>query len=214
MNISFKEEPLNAQKTEMEEPVEVDRENERAIQVYSAYLPDPVRRERMKQSLAQLPRYRWSLANERNAALDELEAAKAAHELGLKKQARLHLEQAEDKFLFDASNKAVAVAKRAGLDLRPLAKLGKEPAGKFEIRGARMRGQDVRWRFSGIEEFERAVPARILRDAKALRDAGFAWQDCFVGEPYVVVRIVAPAALTDPVLAVAVGRWLLEVGRW
>lgn len=202
---------MNAQRNDFGGTAEVEQENEPAIQVYSAYLPDPARRERMRQSLAQMPRYRWSLSNERDAALDELDAAKAAHELGLKKQARLHLVQAEDKFLFDVSNKAVVLARRAGFGLKPLAKLSKEPARQFEIRGARLRGQDVRWRFSGIEEYERAVPANILRNAKALHDAGFGWHDCFVGEPFVVVtRCIDP----DPILALAVGRWLLEAGRW
>lgn len=195
---------------------EVGRENERTVQVYSAYFPDPVKRERMRQNLGMMPYNAWALANERDAAMDELEAAKAAHELGLKKQVRLHLERAEDKFLFDASNKAVVLARRAGLGLKPLAKLSAEPGRRFEIRGARLQGQDVRWRFASIEEYERTVPAKILRDAKALRDAGFDWNDAYVGEPYVVEirRVELPQKASDPILAVAVGRWLLEVGRW
>lgn len=208
-NITFqKEDSVNANETANEARQE---EDERAVQVYSAYLPDPVKRERMKETLAYLPRYRWMFAAERDGAIEEFEGAKAAHELGLKKQVRLHLERAEDKFFFDATNKAVAVARRAGFGLRPLAKLSKEPAKKFEIRGARLHGQDVRWRFSGIEEYESAVPARILRDAKKLRASGFEWEDCFVGEPFVVAT---QRFDPDPILAIAIGRWLLEVGRW
>ena len=190
---------------------EADNANETAIQVYSACLPDPVRRERMKQSLAQLPHYCWALAKERDDAMEALEAAKDAHELGFRNQVKHHLMRAEDKFLFDASNKAVVLARRAGFDLKPLAKLSREPGRQFEIRGIPVRGQDVRWRFTGVEDFDHPVPARILKDARALRGVGFEWHNSYIGEPFVVqVRRIA----SDPILAVALGRWLLEVGRW
>ena len=204
MNVLKPFEPGERQESE-------EKKNEAAIQIYSACLPDPVRRERMKQSLTQMPHYRWALARERDDAMEALEAAKDAHELGFRNQVKHHLMRAEDKFLFDESNKAVVLARRAGFDLKPLAKLSREPGRQFEIRGVPVRGQDVRWRFTGVEDYDHAVPARILKDARALRDVGFDWHNSYIGEPFVVQ--VQRFAL-DPILAVALGRWLLEVGRW
>ncbi len=186
--------------------------NEEAIQAFSSCVLEPARRERLARSLKEMTEYRWLIKKEREGVREALEGARAAHELGFRNQVKHHILEVEDRFFFDLTNKAIVVANRAGLSLRPLAKLSKEPGSRFEIRGVPLRGLNVRWRFQSVEEYDRPIPARILKMARALLDAGFTWHGSFVGEPQV---IQAPRTINpDPILAVSVGRWLLEVGRW
>ena len=203
---------MNYQETSQRERLRDEEEHESAIQVYSSYVLEPVLKARVVKNFRELSDHRWLLPYERDKAIEAVEAAQAAHELGFRNQVKHHLLKTESHFIFDRVNQAIIRAQRAGLSLRPFAKLGAEPGKQFEIRGARMRGQDVRWRFSRIEEYEGPVPAQVLRNAKALRDAGFEWDHGYVGEPYVIqVRRVVD---WDPILVFVDGRLVLEVGRW
>lgn len=181
---------------------------EQAIDRLVRSMPAVAEKPRAKQNLAVMAEYSWLLPLEREEADNELEAAFDALELGMAKQAALYYYRAEDRMFFDYSNKAVVAAERAGLSLRPLAKLRGEPAKTFVIKGPQ---HD--WRFTHAEEFERPIPPAIIRMAKSLRDLGIGWQQAYIGEPFVqpLIRI---GPVLDPILAVNVGPWLLEVGRW
>ena len=191
---------------------EKEKAHKEAIQVYAQYVPEPLIKARVARNFGEMREHRWLFPIERDGAIEAVEAAQAAHELGFRNQVKHHLLKTESHFIFDRANQSIIRARRAGLSLRPFAKLGEEPGKQFEIRGARMRGQDVRWRFSRIEDYEAPIPAQVLRNAKALRDAGFEWDHGYVGEPYVIqVRRVVD---WDPILVFVDGRLVLEVGRW
>ena len=188
----------------------LERENgaEEAIERLVRSLTAVAEKPRAKQNLAVMAEYSWALPAERQEADGEMEAAFDALELGMAKQATLYYRKAEDRMFYDYSNKAVAVAERSGLSLKPLAKLNREPAKTFVIQGP-----NHDWRFTHAEEFERPIPPVLIRLAKGLRDLGIGWNQAYIGEPFVqpLIRI---APVLDPILAVSVGRWLLEVGRW
>lgn len=181
---------------------------EQAIERLVRSMPAAQEKLKAKQNLAVMAEYSWLLPFEREEADNDMEAAFDALELGMAKQASLYYRRAEDRMFFDYSNKAVVVAERAGLSLRPLAKLSREPAKTFVIKGPQ---HD--WRFTHAEDFERPIPPAIIRMAKGLRDLGIGWQQAYIGEPF-VQPLIRVGPVLDPILAVNVGRWLLEVGRW
>jgi len=193
-----------------------------ALERFVAKLPEPRERERRTQSLALIRDYNFALFPEREAANENLEAALDSLELGLPRQARHHLAMAEDRVFFDYSNKAIVITGRFGFRLSPLAKLGAEPGSSFQIQGP-----EHAWLFKRADEFERAIPASVLKNAKALKALGIGWHQLYVAEPFVpktpepsieplprIFPSYSPGPRKDPILAISVGRWLLEVGRW
>jgi|GEM_PF-3492714 len=207
----FKEVKVNSLQPYSEKRIKaLDRKEgaEQAIERLVRSMPAIVEKPRAKQNIAVMTEYSWLLPLERKEADDEMEAAFDALELGLNKQAAIYYRKAEDRMFYDYANKAIIVAERAGLSFKPVAKLSREPAKTFIIKGPH---HD--WRFTHAEEFERPIPPALIRMAKGLRDLGIGWQQAYIGEPFVqpLIRI---GPILDPILAVSVGRWLLEVGRW
>lgn len=199
-----------------EEKRKEERLSESALQTLGAYFPDPAVKARLGGNFKEMIFHDWASPNARAGVMEAMEGAKTAHELGFGKQVKHQLLKAEDRFLFDVSNKAVALARRAGCDLRPLAKLSKEPGKSFEIRGLPIRGRNVRWRFVDIESYENPIPTDVLLNAKTLRNVGVEWDRVFVAEPVIEVPVyfASSVAGNDPLLAASRGRWLWEIGRW
>lgn len=167
--------------------------------------PDQAVHSRVKNNLKIMADYEWELLKERNKALEHVKAMINALELGYCQQAQLHFFQAEDKMLFDYSNKAIRIAKNEGLKMKPLAKLDETPGQSFRIRSSRNN-----WEFKPIESYDKIVPADILKKANLIQKLGLRWQMCFIGEPHVS----SMRQIKDPILAISIGRWILEVDRW
>jgi len=193
-----------------------ERLGEAAMQTFSPYLPEAAEKARVGSNVSRMVNHEWLSKSAKRGTLEAVMAAKAAHELGFKNQVKHHLLKAEDRFLFDVSNKAVILAGEHGCDLRPLAKLGKIPEKRFEIRGVPIHGRNVRWRFVDIESYEGAIPGEILMNAKAIKELGIEWDRVFVAEPIIEIPVVRTAARVDndPILAASRGRYLWEIGRW
>ena len=209
---------MNAQeKTAQEERTKEDaRLGEAAVQAFVSYFPEPARKAALARNIKEMVPHVWQSENAMRGVLEAMEGAKAAHELGFANQVKHQLLKAEDRFLFDVSNKAIVLARKCGCELKPLAKLGKEPGRQFEIRGVPIRGRNVRWRFVEIESYESPIPTHVLKNARAIRAIGIEWDRVFVAEPIIEIPAVrvSVGVGNDPILAASRGRWLWEIGRW
>lgn len=170
--------------------------------------PDVQVQNRVKKNLRIMADYDWVLPKERKNALKHVGGMYDALELGLWRQAQLQYSGAEDRMFFDYSNKVVRIAKKEGLKMNPLAKLDEAP-----IEGFKIKGSGIDWEFKPIEEYERMIPADILRKTNLIRKLGLRWHMSFIGEPVPPPRR-ARVPVKDPILAISIGRWILEVGRW
>ena len=186
---------------------------------------------RIGENLNDFVRYEWESPEGQKKALGHVKAMLCALDLGKPKQAYLQCRQAEDLMFFDYSNKAIRLAKDAGLSLKPLAKLDGEPSGSFTISGPK---HD--WIFRDLDRYGKAVPANVLLLAQGIQSLGLRWHQSFVGEPHVPQAVpqhrmeyfghTGPTPfvqnrprpygfrLIDPILAISFDRWLLEVARW
>lgn len=192
---------------------ELERLPERAagaIARLGSLFPEAVQRERVTGGLGNMAGHEWELPYEREEGRRDLMGMAAALALRSPNQAMLHFARAEDRFLYDYSNKAIRLAGERGLALKPFARLSRPPGGTFRIRGP-----EHEWLFRDLEAFAGTVPAEILWLAAGLKRMGLEWQRTLVGEPYVppAPRVVRQDG--DPVFCVMIGnRWLLEVARW
>jgi hypothetical protein len=179
------------------------------IERVAKLFPEPQVQARISQNLRVMADYEWELPREREKALEHVETMFCSLDIGHPRQACLHYLEAEDRMFFDYSNKAIRLAKSAGLKLKPLAKLNQMPAKSFEIRGPRHS-----WRFRPLDSYDRTVPTKVLMLAKAIQDLGLKWHMSFVGEPHFLQMYAYARPYKDPILAISIGRWILEVARW
>lgn len=185
----------------------------KGIEIISRNFKVPQVRERVSLTLPFMMGHEWESAEERNVALQHVEGMLAALDLGHEGQALVQFREAEDRLFFDYSNKAIRIAGDAGLNLKPLAKLQNEPGRSFSISGPKHQ-----WSFRPLDGYDGLVPADILRKAHAVQGLGLRWHKSFIGEPHFPPayepRAFARVAVRDPILAISIGRWVLEVGRW
>lgn len=181
---------------------------EQSIVKVAGCFPSQEGHNRVKRNLAIMREYKWLIPAERAKSLNHIATSIMAGYKGWDKQCRLHYIRGEDGMLFDYSNQAVQLARREGLGLKPLAKLSREPGNKFRIQGPRNR-----WNFSPLEGFDKLIPGEAIRKAEVLQRLGLQWGKAYVGEPYVAPE-VSHTEIKDPILAVSIGRWILEIARW
>lgn len=159
----------------------------------------------VKSNLNVMSAYQWALPQEKAKALEHVRAMANSVKLGFPRQAQLHYEKAEDCMLFDYSNKAIQIAEKNGLKLKPLAKLSENPGQSFHISGTKHK-----WEFKLLESYGKLVPPVVLEMASKVRNLGLRWGKAYIGEPYVP----AYTRIRDPILGVSIGRWVLEIARW
>ncbi|MEE9389647.1 MAG: hypothetical protein V3U91_00230 [Candidatus Aminicenantaceae bacterium] len=173
--------------------------------------PDVQVQNRVKKNLRIIADYDWVLPVEREKAKEEIEAMLCALDLGHPGQASLQFRQVEDRMFFDYSNKGIRIVNSSGLQLKPLAKLSREPSANFIIRGPKHS-----WRFIPLDSYDKPVPAKVLKMAHEIQSLGFRWNESYIGEPHVPPAPTYTPAYRDidPIFAVSIGRWILEVARW
>jgi len=93
-----------------------ERLGEAAMQTFSPYLPEAAEKARVGNNVSRMVNHDWLSPSAKRGTLEAVMAAKTAHELGFKNQVKHHLLKAEDRFLFDVSNKAVILAREHGCD--------------------------------------------------------------------------------------------------
>jgi hypothetical protein len=180
-----------------------------ALNGMARFFPEKDGGERAGRTLSAMKTYEWERPDEREKAMEHVKAMFYALRLGQGRQAWLQFQEAEDRMLFDYSNKAIKIAAGAGIKLKSLAKLEKPPGAAFRIRGPH---HD--WQFQELDGFGGLVPAGILKKAVVLKNLGLEWHHDYIGEPRPRPEIVVRSVYRDPILAISLGRWILEVGRW
>lgn len=189
------------------------------IEKVSRMFPNSAIQERIGQNLRVIHGYEWEFPEEREKALEHVKATFQALDLGYLGQAQQHFRKAEDSLFFDYANQAIRIANNNGLHLKPLAKLNEEPGHSFYVDGPRHK-----WEFKPLDSYNKLIPPQALNLAKGMQDLGLKWGKNFIGEPYVPpapsYADYHPAAYSpvkaykDPILAISIGRWVLEVARW